>query len=98
MDGGWKDGWMDDHHGGWMDEWIDGWIMDGWVDGWVDGWGNRVMNGRVGFYLKPSFPPETFVQINPAHCSLRLSGVLANGSPCQPESLLVLAFMMETKL
>lgn len=75
---------------GWTDEWVDGWIMDGWVD--------RRMNGRVGFHLKPSFPPETFVQINPTHRSPRLSGVLANGSPCQPESLPVSAFVMETAL
>ena len=74
MDGGWKDGWMDDHGGGWMDEWVDGWIMDGWVD--------RRMNGRVGFYLKPSFPPETFVQINPTHCSPRLSGVPTRKPTC----------------
>ena len=38
MDGGWKYGWMDDHHGGWTDEWVDGWIMvGGWVDGWMGG-------------------------------------------------------------
>ena len=37
--------------------WIDVWV-DGWTDGWVDGWVDRRMNGRVGFYLKPSFPPE----------------------------------------
>ena len=65
---------MDDHGGGWMDEWVDGWIMDGWVD--------RRMNGRVGFYLKPSFPPETFVQINPTHCSPRLSGVPTRKPTC----------------
>ena len=39
MDGGGRDGEMDEWIDGQMvvDRWIGGWV-DGWMDGWMDGW------------------------------------------------------------
>lgn len=53
--------------------------MDKWVGVWVDG---RVC--RLGFYLKSSFLPETFVQKNPANSSREAWEVPTNASPCWP--------------